>query len=167
MDVVYLADDRATSFYKCYVHAPNVLVMTVPAWPYPLLYCGEEIAQAGVGARENVKAAFEDARLKYGLDRQARRWRNIVLEFPLYVKLSANAVNKNAGDDGLLEMGIMVAPYNHQKVSGGARVCHYATFTVAHTDVDTKKRGKYEDDVTKKSGAADALEGLGILSFGT
>jgi hypothetical protein len=150
-------------FYKCYVHAPNVLVMTVPSWAYPLLYHGDELSNSGVGAHPVIKAAFEDARIKYGENRQARRWRDIVLEFPPDVKLSAKVVNKDAGEDQMLKMKIMAVTYGHAKMSCGKRVRHYATFTVARTDVDTRKRGKYEDEVTQKSDAADELESLGIL----
>jgi hypothetical protein len=167
MHAEYMADDRKTTFYKCYVLSPHVLVMTVPSWSYPLLYHGDEISRGrGVGALPIVKEAFEDARLKYGENRQSRRWRDIALEFPPHVKLSAKLVNKDAGEDGVLKMKIMSVEYDNSNMSTGQRVRHYATFTVARTDADTRKRGKYEDEVTKKSEAADEMENLGIIRGG-
>jgi hypothetical protein len=125
MHAEYMADDRKTTFYKCYVLSPHVLVMTVPSWSYPLLYHGDEISRGrGVGALPIVKEAFEDARLKYGENRQSRRWRDIALEFPPHVKLvSAKLVNKDAGAYNEDHVG-RVRQLKHEYRTAGPSLCY-------------------------------------------
>jgi hypothetical protein len=148
-------DDQSLEYYKARVYSNSQILVTLPAWSYTPLYNRDEIVPS---VPQNVTDAMDDARHSYEEDKESRRWKHILLDFPSDHILSSKEIYDEAGDDEDLLLEMIPVCYTHPTLGTVKNTVHYAAFKVARADVRAVKRGKIEHK--NKSKGASLLESL-------
>jgi hypothetical protein len=155
LDVRWVLDDLQEDMHKARVFSSNSILLQVPAWSYSVLTNRDEFDSV---VTSNLTNAMDDARHDFFANKQARRFKQILLNFPKGYVLSAKEIYGDAGEDQELELEIL--PLKHY--SNNVTYCeHWAGFKVARIDVKARKRGKVETPQKQSKAAALLLLAAG------
>lgn len=150
MDLRYISRDQTIEHYKARVFTNNQILLTVPSWSFTLLMNRDEISPH---VKPNVTDAMDDARHSFEDNKESRRWKHLLLEFPSDQTLSAKEIYVDAGEDEELELEIVPVTFIDD-IDGKEKRVDFAGFTVARTDVRPLKKGKVEHKTNISKGAA-------------
>jgi hypothetical protein len=157
LDVRWVLDDLQVEMYKARIFSSNSVLLQVPAWSYYSVLANRDEFDAVVTS--NLTNAMDDVRHDFFANREAQRFKQILLTFPKGYVLSAKEINDESGEDQELE----ILPIKYSKNPGKndkkeTHSEHWAGFKVARIDIKAHKRGKVEVP-QKKSKAAALLLG--------
>ena len=131
-------------------------LLTIKFWPYSPLHNRDEILTK---IAPNVTNAMDDAHHLFEENKESRRWKHLLLEFPVGHEMSAKDIFDDAGDDEEFELELVPFVYTHSGVRKAINTIHYAAWKVARKDLRASKRGKVEHR-ENKSKAASLLAGI-------
>jgi hypothetical protein len=151
MDIRFILDDETTEHYKARVFSMNQVLLSVPAWPYSPLMNRDEIANLVDGI---VTDGMDDARHAFDDNKESRRWKYILLDFPPSHSLGSKEIYDEAGEDEELKLELIPFVYAHKKIPNAVNTIHYAGWKVCRTDIRPTKRGKVEQKENKSMGAS-------------
>jgi hypothetical protein len=155
MDIRFTLDDYSQNHYTARVCADHQVLITLPAWPYSLLYNRDQMSHLG----NNVLDSMDEARHDYNDNTPARMLKHIVLEFPTGHVLSSKEIFERATEDEKLALEIVPVAYVHPLMPTLNNTIHYACWKVARVDLKASKRGKIE----QKQQLSEAAEQLAAL----
>lgn len=147
-------DDLQVDMYKARIFSSNSVLLQVPAWSFSVLSNRDEFD--GV-VTPNLTNAMDDARHDFFANKEARKFKQIVLTFPKSYVLSAKDIYEDAGEDQELELEILPIKYSNQNKEMHSE--HWAGFKVARIDLKAHKRGKVEAKEKKSKAAALLFSG--------
>jgi hypothetical protein len=149
LDARWVMDDLQVDMYKARIFSSNSVLLQVPAWSFSVLSNRDEFD--GV-VTPNLTNAMDDARHDFFANKEARKFKQIVLTFPKSYVLSAKDIYEDAGEDQELELEILPIKYSNQNKEMHSE--HWAGFKVARIDLKAHKRGKVEAKEKKSKAAA-------------
>ena len=168
VDIRWVLSDKSVECYKARVFTQNQILITMPSWDYDLLHNRDEFVGLSPAADENLVDAMDDARHTFNDNRETRRFKHIMLDFPSDNVLSSKTINKNAGDDEILKLRLFFSKklLKRGDIDSGDEysVKHYAGWSVARLDITPRKSGKVEPKENKSDIAAQ-LESLGLVDM--
>ena len=127
----------------------NQVVLTMPAWPYTLTDNTDRDAINGV-LGELIGADIDHQRIKFIENISSRQTKDLLLEFPESVKLSATLLHDHAGKDEIFPFKLIPVKSLHPKhidkkiTSGDKRVPfhkYYVAYTFARDDEEPRRKG--------------------------
>ena len=158
LDARWVLDDLQVDMYKARIFSSNSVLLQVPAWSFSVLANRDEFD--GV-VTPNLTNAMDDARHEFFANKEARRFKQILLSFPKGYVLSSKEIYDDSGEDQELELEILPIKYsNPGNENKEMHSEHWAGFKVTRIEIKAHKRGKVEAP-QKKSKAAALLLGAG------
>jgi hypothetical protein len=151
LDVRWVLDDDQEDMYKARIFSSNSILLQVPAWSYSVLANHDEFDSI---ATSNLTNAMDDARHDFFANKEARRFKQILLNFPTGYVLSAKEIYADAGEDQELQLEILPIKYYSNPGNNETNSEHWAGFKVARIDVKARKRGKVETPQKQSKAAA-------------
>jgi len=148
-DIRFILDEEingtGTEWYKARVFDKERKIMIrMPAWDYCQLHDRQEFQKS---VHQTVTDGMDDARHKF-VESKTRKWKYLLLEFPVGHKLKSSVIYDYAGEKEELDCDMLEIDVQHKYLETISTV-HYATWLVARTDVDPRKKGKVEIEVKK------------------
>jgi hypothetical protein len=140
MDVCWVLEDPEVDMYKARIFSSNSVLLQVPAWSYSMLVNCDELDAT---VTSNLTNAMDDARHEYFANKQAQRFKQLLLTFPKGYVLSSKEIYDDSGEDQELELEIHPIKYNPNPGNRNQTNSeHWAGFKVARIDVCRKRRAR-------------------------
>jgi hypothetical protein len=150
-----LENGNTVDHFEAWVVGKNCVLIKVPAWPYAF-WGNEDIEQLQKdGAPSHIIAGLKHARKKFEKERNDRFYKHILLEFGPEVKLSASAINVDAGPKEALYWEFYPVRYTVNNSLGRAATNseHWVGFEVARTDLNPVLTGDINTAPTQSKAA--------------
>jgi hypothetical protein len=154
MDIRFTLDDFMSDHYTACVCADNQVLITLPAWPYSLLY-----GRDAMKLKKNLVNAMDEARHDYNDNKKARLLKHLVLNFPAGHILSSKEFFEKSTQEEKLAMEIVSINEGHTMMPKLKNTSHYVCWKVARVDLKASKRGRIEK-VKEVSEAATLLAAM-------
>jgi hypothetical protein len=158
MDIRFTLDDFTSDHYTARVIADHQVLVTLPAWPYSLLYNRDDMK-----LKKNLVNSMDEARHDYEDNKKSRLLKHLVLEFPTGHILSSKEIFAKATEDEKLALEIVSIAEGHKLAPKLKNTSHYACWKVARVDLKASKRGKIEP----KQQVSEAAALLSAMMGGT
>ena len=155
MDLRWVASDEHTEFYKARVFSSDTILITYPSWPYDVLMDRDAMKDAETSEElpSYVVNAMDHARHEYSAQKEKFQWKHLLLQFPSGHDLSSKEIYAEAGEDFELKLESVAVEIPYVLAPGFTIVEHWASWTVARTDISPQKRGKIDPMGKSKSAA--------------
>ncbi len=147
--------------YTARVFTNNSVLIKKPAWPFSPLGERDQYARS---FNASAVAAMDTAIHEYAPNRQARKFKSILLVFKnrgekRELQLSSKEIYSDSGEDEELELQMM--KLTHSCPGGGVNEEGWGIFQVANLNINPEKRGRLQ--IQKKTKTASFFLGSGSV----
>ncbi|CAB9523723.1 unknown protein [Seminavis robusta] len=158
VDLRWILSDLKKSFYHGRIFATDTVLISLPAWDFNL-YKNRDAFLPANGEPDNLVQALDDSQDRFKKEKDEKFFAHYRLKFDGEAINSSNIFEEATEDEKLKSNIVKIKSKDH---TGKEIEEYYCRFVVCRSDLQSRKKGKIEDEKAALSAAAQQLKDLGL-----